>query len=133
MAAARAWVSGELVAAPREQIDGDGAIADAMAWGATPEELAGLRRHLAMPATGGGMRVWRHNVDIVTAFLLIASQWRTHLAIIDGRPTTVWDGLDYAGVRAGLAGWRLRINADLWAGLMVMEQAARRALNEARA
>ena len=40
-----------------------------------------------------------------------------------------WQGLDYAGVEAGLRGNGIDATPDIWAGLRVMEAAARNALN----
>jgi Phage related hypothetical protein (DUF1799) len=65
----------------------------------------------------------------VTAFLAAASQWRTGVRADRSGIRTLWIGLDYAGVRAGLEALRLDVTPDLWAGLTVMEAAARDALN----
>lgn len=40
-----------------------------------------------------------------------------------------WQGLDYAGVEAGLRGAGIYAPAALWSGLRTMEAAARNALN----
>lgn len=75
-------------------------------------------------------RVWPGNMEIVHAFIAVASQWR---AIVFPNGKVHWQGLDYAGVRAGLAGARLRLSANQWAGLQIMERAAAAALNGYRA
>lgn len=42
---------------------------------------------------------------------------------------TYWVGFDYAGVTAGLCGAGISATPELWAGLRVMEAAARNVLN----
>jgi hypothetical protein len=75
--------------------------------------------------------LWPENVAVVDAFLAVATQWRT--APIGGGMAPVgivYVGLDYAAVRAGLDAAGIIITPELWAGLRVMEDAARTALNE---
>lgn len=45
---------------------------------------------------------------------------------------TYWQGLDYAGVTAGLAGAGIDAAPALWADLRVIEAAARNELNGVR-
>lgn len=71
------------------------------------------------------------NATIVAAFLAVQTQWRA-LAVPGGLGAgrVVALGLDYAGVRAGLEAMGIAIDGELWAGLMVMEQAAAAAMNK---
>lgn len=129
MAAARAWAAGTLVTSPTLSDTGaDDALSDAMAWGATPEELAGLLQHLGAQAVGG-VRVWPANVEAVRIWLMVCTQWRTGLTVANGRLKTLWLGLDYAGVRAKLAIRRVGLGPDRLAALELMEAAAANALN----
>lgn len=57
--------------------------------------------------------VWPENIDALNVFMRLQTQWRTGPA----GPT----GLDYAGVRAGLAMMRARID---FVDLQMMESAA---------
>lgn len=126
MAAARAWAAGTLVAAPA-QIETSDAMADAKAWGASAEDLAGLARHLGIGA--GDIAVWPVNVAAVTAFCRVGTQWRTTTVMIDGVIVTRYIGLDYAGAGVALDAWGISLSADIMAGLSIMELAARDALN----
>ena len=74
----------------------------------------------------GDFEVWPENWDAVLAFLSVSTQWRA-ISLLDGR--IYWQGLDYAGVAAGLAGAGVAANPDLWGDLRVMEAAARNRLN----
>lgn len=65
--------------------------------------------------------VWAENADVVIAWLTVASQWRVSQG--------AWIGLDYAGVKTVLEAREIAAGPDLWAGLQVMEFAAREALN----
>jgi hypothetical protein len=79
----------------------------------------------------GDEGLWPEHVAIVEAFFAVDTQWRT--APIGGGmvPTRIrFVGLDYAGVRAGLDALGMTVTPELWAGLQVMERAARDALNE---
>jgi len=91
--------------------------------------LAALRLALGR---GDGAGVWPQNAAIVTAFLLVASQWRTGLRITDAGVRTVFIGLDYAAARAGLDALGVAVTPALFAGVMVMEMAAAKALNGER-
>jgi len=93
--------------------------------GAPEEYVAQLEQ-----ADDARFEVWADNWDTVLAFLAVATQWR--IAANGGGLEPVrhyWIGLDYAGVAAGLAGHGIAGTPDLWAGLRVMEAAARNALN----
>ena len=108
----------------------DGALADAVLWGLDDDAVAAIRSSLA----AGGQAfdgVWPDNVAIVEAFLAAGTQWRTGLRPTRSGPRLVWIGLDYAAARAGIEALGLSITPELWVGLMVMESAAREALNEA--
>jgi hypothetical protein len=74
--------------------------------------------------------LWRENVAVFDAFVAVGTQWRT--APIGGGMAPVgivYVGLDYAAVRAGLDAAGIVVTPELWAGLRVMEDAARAALN----
>lgn len=68
--------------------------------------------------------MWPENWDIVVAFGTIASQ--LHVVTIGGgmapgKPHYV--GLRYADVKAGLRGAEIKADAELWAGIRIMEAA----------
>ena len=71
--------------------------------------------------------VWAENWPVVDAFLCIATQWRAIGLGMTGQ--VYWQGLDYAGAAAGLAGAGIEGSPPIWAGLRVMEAAARNVLN----
>lgn len=73
--------------------------------------------------------MWPDNEGAVRLFLVGATQWRTTLEARGTGLATVWIGLDYAGLAAVVAGAGLAASADDWAGMMVIEIAARDALN----
>ncbi len=77
-------------------------------------------------ARDDGDGVWRENEPAVRSFLAVASQWRVSGF---GRVT----GLDYAGVRAGLAMAGIASSPELFAALRVMEAEAIKALRESGA
>lgn len=93
--------------------------------GAPPEVVARLRASEA-----GDFEVWQANWDTVNAFVSVCTQWRT-VAIGGGMEAArvYWSGLDYAGVAAGLAGAGIAATPEIWAGLRIMEGAARNTLN----
>ena len=70
--------------------------------------------------------VWPVNMPIVDAFVAVATQWRT-TALADGR--VFFDGLDYAGVRAGLELAGLLLSPREWRGVRTMERAAAKLMN----
>ena len=128
MAAARAWVAGQLDADQPIAIEEPEAIADARRWGAGADEIAGLRQHLLAPGAGG-VAVWRSNAPAVAAFLVAGTQWRTALDVVDGRVRMVWIGLDYAGAKISIEQSGMVLTADNWTGVRIIEAAARDALN----
>lgn len=73
--------------------------------------------------------VWLENVAAVAAFLAVASQWRTAWVFGQDGARMHFVGLDYAGARAGLEAAGIALTPDLWAGVRVMEEAARQAMN----
>ena len=75
---------------------------------------------------GDEMEVWPDNRGAVEAFLAVSTQWR---AIVRTDGSVYWQGLDYAGVAAGLRGAGIRPKPALWADLRIMEAAARDRLN----
>jgi hypothetical protein len=119
--AARAWVAGGLTRPAREP----GAIADARRLGWSEAAIADLRGRLG--AAGAG--VWPQNSDAVSAFLAVATQWRTTLAPGPRGARLVWLGLDYAAAKVALDAVGIAVTAELWAALTIMELAARAALN----
>ena len=88
--------------------------------GAPAEVLAGMEQDAAF-------EVYAENWDTVSAFLMVSTQWRAIARGLEG--AVYWQGLDYAGVAVGLAGRGIAATPDLWAGLQIMEVAARDALN----
>jgi hypothetical protein len=87
-----------------------------------------LCRTLAIDRRPAG--IWRENAATVRAFLSVATQWRVVAisAMAGGRVFFV--GLDYTAAKVGLEAAGIVITSDLWAGLCMMEEAARDALNE---
>ncbi|WP_457650977.1 DUF1799 domain-containing protein [Profundibacter sp.] len=79
------------------------------------------------PQAGTG--VWPKNVDAVTAFLAVQSQWRV-VSMPDGSLRST--GLDYGGVKAGLKMSGIKMKPGLWAELRVIERAARAEMNGGR-
>lgn len=88
--------------------------------GAPPEVIASLDE------ADEEFEVWPENWEAFTAFLTVSTQWRA-IGRADG--SVYWQGLDYAGVAAGLAGAGIPALPDLWAALRMIEAAARNALN----
>lgn len=75
--------------------------------------------------------VWPEHLPIVEAFLAISTQWRT--AAIGGGMVPrrlLFLGFDYAAANAGLQLAGVTLDADQWAGVRIMEDAARAVLNE---
>lgn len=99
------------------------AARDAQEFGAPAEVLATLDAGQA----DADFEVWAENWDTLSAFLAVQTQWRAIARGMDGQ--VYWQGLDYAGVEAGLRGNGIDATPDIWAGLRVMEAAARNALN----
>lgn len=87
------------------------AIADARARGIEIKGIAAALRDF------GG--IWEENVDAVKAFLQISTQWRDN-------------GLDYAGVEAGLRLADIDPSRDLWLQIRAIELGVRAAISEAR-
>lgn len=96
----------------------------------------------ALGATAGTEEyggLWPEHVEIVNAFMSVASQWRvasvSHGAssIAGGFSTSrlIFIGLDYSAVKIALEAEGIAITPDLWRGLQTMEFAAIAALNEA--
>lgn len=91
--------------------------------GAPDEVIAALEGSEADAA----FEVWSENWEAVCAFLCVCTQWRAIGKGMDGG--VYWQGLDYAGVAAGLAGAGIEATPKLWAELRIMEAAARNELN----
>lgn len=73
--------------------------------------------------------VWPENVTIVQAFLLASTQWRTASVGGPAGSRVFWVGLDYSAARVAIETAGLILDAPVFAGLQVMEMAARGALN----
>ena len=73
--------------------------------------------------------VWPENWEALCAFLAVSTQWRIVALMTQLNGQTYYQGLDYAGVAAGLAGAGIAATPELWADLRVIEAAARNALN----
>lgn len=70
--------------------------------------------------------VWQDNWAALQAFLAVNTQWRA----VAGPEGSIWvQGLDYAGVAAGLTGAGIAATPELWSDLRIMEAAARNQLN----
>jgi len=91
--------------------------------GAPEEVIASLERSQADAA----FEVWDENWEAVSAFLCVCTQWRAIARGMDGE--VYWQGLDYAGVAAGLLGSGIEATPRLWGELRIMEAAARNELN----
>jgi Phage related hypothetical protein (DUF1799) len=95
----------------------DDARADAIRWGLDPADFA-------LPETDEG--IWEMHVPVVQAFLAV----RTQLVFVAGAMgNMVCTGLDYARARAGLRMAGIRLTADQFADLQLVEQGAMQALN----
>lgn len=70
--------------------------------------------------------VWEENWSSLKAFLAVQTQWRA-IPMADGK--VYFQGLDYAGVTAGLTGAGIEATPALWADLRMMESAGRNRLN----
>lgn len=77
-------------------------------------------------ADAGEFEVWADNWEAISAFQCVSTQWRAIGMMAGG---VYWQGLDYSGVTAGLAGAGIDASPDLWAQLRVIEGAARNCLN----
>lgn len=122
-------------AAPAQQDEKEKAIEDGRRFGMDAQSLARLTAAISatlrIAAETDGDGVWPENVEAVTAFYAVTSQWRVVSmsgGFAPGRLVTI--GLDYAGVRAGLDAEQIAVTPDLWRDLRIMEDAACAALNE---
>jgi hypothetical protein len=113
--AGRAWATGTLCGgASRDDAE------ESAFWGLDPDLLT--------PSETTG--IWESNVQAVTAFLSIDSQFRmTGLA----RGGVLVTGLDYQGARAGLDLAGITVTPDLWRSIQLIEAGAVGALNRGRA
>ncbi len=80
----------------------------------------------AMLAERQDIGVWPENLAALEAFLTVASQWRT-VPLQDGRIHYV--GLDHGACRASLDLSGVSVTPEVWAGVQVMEMAAKQVLN----
>lgn len=74
--------------------------------------------------------VWTDNWPVIEAFQAVCTQWQAIALGMEGK--VYWLGLNYAGVAAGLAGAGIAATPEIWAGIRVMEAAARNTLNGLR-
>lgn len=102
---------------------------DARRFGMDEAAIAELKAALGRPIAAGFRGVWPANVATVEAFCAAGSQWRTTLAVAGSGIRTRYIGLDYAGLKVALDAFGATITPDLFAGLQIMESAARDALN----
>ena len=65
-------------------------------------------------------------MPIVDAFVAVSSQWRL-VPLPSGR--VHWQGLDYAGARAGLEQAQILLTPSQWVGVQIMEREAAAVLN----
>jgi hypothetical protein len=116
------------VRGPPAAIDEDD-LHDIRRLGASDDDLAALaERTAARDRTG--VPVWPENWPVVLAFCAVATQWRTvWVGGLEGGGL-MRTGLDYEGVRAGLAMLGIEVTPDLVRGLQVMEHAALEAWSE---
>ena len=131
----RAWLlrwrrrcqGGKLKAAARALVGGRGgnaeAAEDAERFGFPQEIIAKIRE---TDGQSHEAKVWASNWDIVIAFAAVLTQWRV-VSVGMGAPHFV--GLDYSGARVGLDLAGIAITPNLWAGIRIMEDAARAYLN----
>lgn len=103
------------------------AVADAELLGFPPELIEQIDAGARQDTEFG---VWPENWEIVTAFAQICGQWRVVALSSMASARLHYVGLDYAGVRAGLACARVRVTQELWDGIRTMEAAMRRELNK---
>jgi hypothetical protein len=102
-------------------------VRDARRWGLPEAECAALAARLS--GVGGFTGVWPQNRKTADAFLACATQWRLTLTLAEGRLVPLWIGLDYAGARIALEARGMALTPGLFAGLQLMEVAARDHLN----
>jgi hypothetical protein len=75
--------------------------------------------------------IWSDNAAAVDAFLAVDTQWRMIPVFTNKGVFMCAAGLDYAGVRAGLAAAGIALTPEQWNDLRVIEGEAVAALNEA--
>lgn len=75
--------------------------------------------------------VWPDNWPIVEAFLLASTQWRAQAVSGPAGGRMFWLGLDYSAARVAFDLGGVTLDAEQFAGLRIMEIAARDALNGA--
>lgn len=97
--------------------------------GASAEEIAAIEATLAAEADDAIFEVWPENWEAVCAFLSVSTQWRMVAIVTQIGGQTYYQGLDYAGVEAGLRGAAIATTPALWSDLRTIEAAARDALN----
>lgn len=71
--------------------------------------------------------MWPEHIAAVEAFILCSSQLRI---TIDHTGRQIFQGLDYAGARAGLDALQIEVTPELWQQIMIIETGAKLAWNE---
>ncbi len=122
-------MAGNLIAEAAGAEHEDEALADARRFEFDDETIAAIGAEISQVSGSGFSGVWPENADAVAAFLLASSQWRTEFEIGEEGFRTRFIGLDYVGAKVALDAMEIVVTPTLWVGLVVMEQAARRALN----
>jgi Phage related hypothetical protein (DUF1799) len=97
--------------------DADDAYADAARWGIDPAQFN-------LPERENG--IWAVHLPALHGFLACQTQWCV-IALADGQVRRT--GLDYARAQAGLRMARIRLTADQWADLRLIEAGALDAYN----
>jgi hypothetical protein len=130
--AARAFLAGKLLGIASGGGNGGGALPaadaetleDARGFGASAEQLAVMEADLRAAKVATDFEgVWPVNAPAVTAFAMVAGQWRI-------APSGRVLGLDYAACDAGWRRAGLEVDATAFAGVAVMEREAASILNE---
>lgn len=99
---------------------------EAREFGIPEEQIAQIERN----SDGGDFEIWADNWAALEAFLFVSTQWNVVQqdgGMAPGR--TLYVGLNYACIAAGLCGAGIEASPEIWRGLRVMEAAARNTLN----
>lgn len=103
---------------------------DARRFGLDQASIEALKRRLDGASDEGQGGLWPHNAETVAAFLACQTQWRVvALSGAFAPARLLFVGLDYTAARAGIEAAGLALTPEIFAGLQVMEAAAREALN----
>ncbi len=75
---------------------------------------------MSAPKLADGDVIWTCNVEAVSTFLAVQTQWRTVATMLGVTPT----GLDYAAVEAGLRLAGREVSSETWADVQRIESGA---------